>query len=49
MTLALRKSLENENAKLENHKKEHSFYRKVKGWRIYGKSDELSVIENDEY
>ena len=44
-----KKSLENENFELKNHKKEHSFYRIVDGWRIYGKPSELSTIENDIY
>ena len=44
-----KKSLEDENFNLKNHKKEHSFYRKVKGWRIFGKSEELAVIENENY
>jgi len=42
-----KKSLEDENFTLKQHKKEHSFYRKVKGWRIYGKPTELSTIENE--
>lgn len=42
-------SLEDENFNLKNHQKEHSFYRKVKGWRIYGIPEELHVIENNDY
>ena len=42
-----KKSLEDEKFALKHHKKEHSFYRKIKGWRIYGKPSELSTIENE--
>ena len=44
-----KKSLEDENFSLDNHEKEHSFYRCMKNWRMYQKPDEISVIENDSY
>lgn len=44
--LCFKKSLEDENFKLKEHKKEHSFYRNIKKWKIYNNSEWCDVIEN---